>query len=82
MSDDLPEYTEGHIEAQLAEIMAELGIRATVRPPAVFLTGSVPSEERRHAVAEAVGVLVPEYEIHNEITVVGAGEPDGQEELR
>lgn len=79
-----PVYTEARIEQCLADDprVAELGLRATVQPPRVFLRGEVPSAQRRDRAAQIVRELLPDFEVHNEIAVTGTAEPDSAEELQ
>lgn len=53
--------------------VAEMGIQVRLVAGKVFLTGQVATEERRQAVGQIAGEVLPEYEIHNDtvVTVVG-----------
>ncbi|HEY9476181.1 MAG TPA: BON domain-containing protein [Mycobacteriales bacterium] len=77
-------YTEARIQQRLAEDprVAALGLRVTVtvRPSRVFLSGEVPSRERRERAAEMVREMMPGYEVYNEIEVTGSAAPDGSRE--
>jgi osmotically-inducible protein OsmY len=57
--------------------VSELHVDVTVAGGKLFLSGSVPSEERRAAAAEVVASAVQGYEVSNHITVetIGGG-PD------
>jgi hypothetical protein len=46
----------------------------------VFVTGTVPTDERRRAVADVVREVLPDVEVHNETTVIVMTDAD-QEEL-
>jgi osmotically-inducible protein OsmY len=57
--------------------VGELHIDVTVRGDRVFLTGVVPSAERREAIAEVVGNVAEGREVHNHVTVEGiSGSPE------
>ena len=79
-----PVYTEGRIQRHLAENpdTAELGVRISVHGDAVFLSGDVPSQQRRERIVEAVRGLVPELRVHDELVVTCADAPVTREELR
>ena len=49
--------------------VGELHIDVTIRGDRVFLTGVVPSAERRDAIADLVRQVLPEHEVHNHVTV-------------
>lgn len=56
------------------ERVAEMGLEVRVAAGKVFLTGQVPTEERRRAVGVVAGEILPEYEVHNETTVTEVGD--------
>jgi len=81
---DVPDaYVEAHIQDALAqdERVGELGVEVTLTPGGVFLTGEVASPERQAAIAEVVGEVVPDREVHNQTEVMEYPEPDGAEQM-
>ena len=57
--------------------VSELHVEVTMLGRKVFLTGSVPSEERRQAAGEVVTEALPAFEVHNHVTVEGiSGDPE------
>ena len=51
------------------ERVAEMGVEVRIAAGKVFLTGQVPTEERRHAVGVVAGEVLPDYDVHNETVV-------------
>lgn len=82
MSDQQPDvYTSAHVQEALARDgrVGELGIAVEVSDGMVVVQGVVPTEERRAAIEEVIGELLPGHEIRNRIVVEpirGAGEPE------
>ena len=64
------------------ERVAEMGLEVRIAAGKVFLTGQVPTEERRRAVGVVAGEVLPEYEVHNEIVVTELGDTPRVEHLR
>ena len=62
------EYTEAHVAEALATDprVSALGIEVSIRAREVFLSGDVGTTERKDAVAEVVGEMLPGYRIHND----------------
>src|SRR5438105_3877339 len=60
--------------------VAELGLGVEIVDGTVIVTGTVPTEGRRAAVAEVVAELAPGLLVRNDVTVV-APETPGPEEL-
>jgi osmotically-inducible protein OsmY len=60
--------------------VGELELRVKMVGPKVFVSGTVPTEERRRAVAEIVREVLPDAEVHNETTVTTLADVD-QENL-
>ena len=56
------------------ERVAEMGLDVRIAAGKVFLTGQVPTEERRQAVGVVAGEVLPEYEVHNETVVTEVGD--------
>lgn len=55
----------------------DLGVRVVGRD--VFLTGSVPTEERAQAAGAIVHELLPDHVVHNQVTAVTLSPPAGSE---
>ena len=83
MSDEAT-YLEGRVHQHLAENpdTAELGVRVAVLADAIYLTGDVPSDERRQRIVEAVRTLVPDRTVRDDLVVTSAEPPLTREELR
>ena len=64
------------------ERVAEMGLEVRIAAGKVFLTGQVPTEERRQAVGVVAGEVLPEYEIHNETIVTEVGDAPRVEHIR
>ena len=77
------DYLIGHVRETLAHDprVNEMNIEVAVSGDGVFLSGSVPTEERRQAVSRVVAELLPEHEVHNQVTVVAVSEPTESERL-
>ena len=80
--------SDGYLVAQVHEALvhdprtAEAGVEVKVSDRRVFLTGTVPTEERRAAIADVAAGVVPEgYEIRNETSVYCFDEPTSMESL-
>ncbi len=60
--------------------IGELHIDVTVRGDRVFLTGTVPSTERRDVIGDLVRGVLPDHTVHNHVGVEGIaaspGSPD------
>jgi len=50
--------------------VAEIELQVTVRGNKVFVAGSVPTEDRRQAVADVVKEAGPDLEVHNQTKVM------------
>jgi len=84
MATDEPDhYLIGRVREALAHDhrVNEMDIEVAVAGDRVFVTGSVPTEERQQAITTVVGEVLPEHEIHNQVTVVAVSETDEAEEL-
>ncbi|HEX2241061.1 MAG TPA: BON domain-containing protein [Actinomycetota bacterium] len=81
MGDDPKQYLAAHIREALAQDprVNDLNIQVNVAGRKLFLTGNVPTEERCKTIAAVVRELVPDYEVHNEVTVQSL-EPAGDME--
>jgi hypothetical protein len=61
--------------------VAEMGVEVRIAAGKVFLTGQLPTEERRRAVGVVAGEVLPEYEVHNETVVTELGDAPRVERL-
>ena len=70
------DYAIEHLRNALAtdERVAEMGLDVRIAAGKVFLTGQVPTEERRRAVGVVAGEVLPDYEVHNETVVTELGD--------
>ena len=77
------DYAIEHLRNALAtdERVAEMGLDVRIAAGKVFLTGQVPTEERRQAVGVVAGEVLPEYEVHNETVVTELGDQPRVERL-
>lgn len=78
------QYLAANLRRALAEDprTAEQGVRVTVRGGHVMLSGDVACEDRRRALEEVLQDVAPELHVMNDVRIVPAGEPVGEEELR
>ena len=78
-----PHYLVQRIREALAhdERVSELELQVRVQGRKVFLTGTVPTQERHDAIDEVVGALLPDCDVHNETAVGTFGEPKEVERL-
>ncbi len=78
------DYTIQRVRDALAtdERVGEIGVEVRIAAGKVFLTGQVPTEERRRAVGVVAGEVVPDYEVHNETVVTELGDQPRVEHLR
>jgi len=77
------DYLVGHLEEALARDprVSEQGLHVAIAAGKVFVTGTVSTSERLDAVAEVVGELLPDYELHNEATTTEYPEMSDEEHL-
>ncbi|SFQ31266.1 hypothetical protein SAMN05421810_10661 [Amycolatopsis arida] len=82
--EDAPQYSVAHVRRALAEDerTAELGVRVNIRGNAVHLSGEVATEQRKAELDHVLAEVAPELRVHNDVRIVGAGEPTRREELR
>ena len=68
-------YLAEHIRAAIVHDprVNELGITVRLVGPRVFVTGTVPTPERRDAIAGIIAEQFPGLELHNEVTVQQVG---------
>jgi osmotically-inducible protein OsmY len=82
-TDEPKGYLVQHIKEALAHDpqVNELEIEVKIRANRVFLRGTVPTEERREAVAAIARDVAQGHEIHNETVVATLSETPGVERL-
>lgn len=80
---DADPYVVGRIQEALVQESGagEFGVQVAMRGEDVYLTGEVPTEERRDAITAIVRGVAPDRRIHNEISVFTVVEPRGSENL-
>jgi osmotically-inducible protein OsmY len=83
MNEPPDEYVVGHIKDALSAHpgLSELHVDVTVARGDVFLSGEVPTEDRRRTVEDVVRDLVPDRTVHNGTTVEHPSKPLTAEEL-
>lgn len=81
---NVPQYDVAALRRALAEDprTAELGVHVRIRGDQLFLSGGVACEQRRAAVAEVAAEHADGLVLHNEVHIVPADPPTGQEDLR
>jgi hypothetical protein len=77
------EYVAQRVREALAEDprVGELYVRISLAGDRIFITGMVPTEDRRRAITEVVAELCPGYEIANQTTVNPISEPPPAERI-
>lgn len=82
-SDEPKQYQVERIREALAHDSraGELEIEVKIRGAKVFLRGTVPTEERRDAIATIAKEVLPDHDIHNETVVATLSEEPGVERL-
>jgi osmotically-inducible protein OsmY len=77
------DYAIEHLRNALATDgrVAEMGLDVRIAAGKVFLTGQVPTEERRRAVGVVAGEVLPDYEVHNETVVTEVADQPRVERL-
>ncbi|NYE48246.1 putative nucleotidyltransferase [Spinactinospora alkalitolerans] len=83
VSKERPQYLATHLKEALAEDprTGELGVQVHVRGDDVYLTGEVPCAQRRRKVIEVAREMVPDYQVHDELTVAHIGGRPEEERL-
>ncbi len=83
MGDDPKHYLVAHVREALAQDprVNDLNIQVNVAGKKLFLTGNVPTDERCKTIATVVRELLPDYEVHNEITIQSLEAADSVEQL-
>jgi len=81
-AEDPPHYLIQRVREALAHDprVGELELRVKMVGEKVFVTGSVPTDQRRRAISDVVREVLPDVEVHNEATVTTLADAD-QEEL-
>jgi hypothetical protein len=76
-----------HVAARLREALAtdrrvgEIELELEVDLSEVVVRGTVPTEERRQAIAEVLADAAPDLRLRNEVTVASHREPRDEEAL-
>jgi hypothetical protein len=80
---DAPPYVIAHVREALVRDprVAELHVDVAVNGRAIFVTGEVPTEERRQAISELLRDQFAGYEHHNHTTVETVAAPQRREEI-
>ena len=78
-----PHYLVQRVKEALAHDgrVNELELKVKIYGQKVFVTGTVPTPERRDAVDEVLREVLPGFEIHNETTIATLEEPTQVETL-
>jgi len=78
---DPPHYLIQRVREALAHDprVGELELRVKMVGEKVFVTGTVPTDERRRAVSDVVHEVLPEAEVHNETTIPPMAEADRED---
>jgi hypothetical protein len=81
MADEPKQYVIEHVQRALAQDprVSALDVEVTLAGGRVFLTGEVPTQERKEAISAVVAEILPDHEICNETsvaTLAPAGEPE------
>jgi hypothetical protein len=81
MADEPKQYVIEHVQRALAQDprVSALDVEVTLAGGRVFLTGDVPTQERKEAISAVVAEILPDHEICNETsvaTLAPAGEPE------
>ena len=75
MSTQTHDEPEKYLVQRVRDVLAgdprvgELHIDVTIRGDRVFLTGTVPSAERRDVIDGLVRKVLPDHQVHNHVTV-------------
>jgi osmotically-inducible protein OsmY len=84
MAETTDDYTAAHVQEELArdERVNEPELDVQVVRGRVFVTGTVPTEERQRAVTEVVRECCPGLEVENRTTVAHYPDDAGTERVR
>ena len=82
-ADQPPHYLVQRVREALAhdERVSEMEIKVKIYGKRVFLTGLVPTKERKEAIDAVVAEVLPGFEVHNDTTVETFPEAVQVEEL-
>jgi BON domain-containing protein len=83
MAEEPKQYVIERVHRALAQDprIGAFDVEVTLAGGRVFLTGEVPTQERKDAITDVVGELLPEYEVSNETTVATLAPAGAPEEL-
>ena len=83
MVDEPIEYLAGRLQEALAHDprVCALDVQVRVEGPDVWLSGSVPTPERRDAVGVVAREVAPDHRVHNDVTLYRMVEDDQPEHL-
>jgi osmotically-inducible protein OsmY len=83
-SDEPEHYVTERIREALAQDsrVNELELEVTMAGGKVFVSGTLPSQERKDAVTDVVREVVPDVEVHNQTSVMTPAGDVEDEELR
>lgn len=83
MPEHQPEYLIEKVRERLAtdDRVAELELQVSVAGDRLVVSGTVPTEERRAAVAEVAREAAPDHRVVNETEVLDRGAAPREEEL-
>jgi hypothetical protein len=83
MTDDVPQYVTARVRDALAgdPEVAELHVDVTVAAGAIYVSGEVPTPERREAISRLLRERFADYELHNHTTVERVTAPGPSEEI-
>lgn len=82
--DRTEDYTAAHVQEELARDarVNEPELEVKVVGGRVFVTGTVPTEERQRAVTDVVHECCPDLEVENRTTVGRYPKAEGTEQVR
>ena len=81
MADEPKQYVIERVHRALAQDprVGAFDVEVTLAGGRIFLTGEVPTQERKDAISAVVAELLPEHDVSNETTVATLG-PVGEPE--
>jgi osmotically-inducible protein OsmY len=59
----------------------ELDLTVSVSGEKIFITGTVPTAERRDSIGVVAREVLPDHEVHNHVALYETSEPAGEEDL-
>lgn len=77
------EYVIGHLHDAFASDprVSDPYIQAALSGNRVFITGKVPTAARKESISAVAAEIAPDYEIHNQVTVLEPGDTSDPEEM-